>query len=287
MKKILLFSLFLMIGLLAQAQSDTLKIETTTPQDSVKTKKKKKRSISITFGEDDEADSDDSKSKSQKAKKKERKPRKKEWIKTRWLMLDYGISAYRQDGSMNLSAEYMPFEQKYWGSHNWNLHVVKQRVNLVNHKLNLMYGLTFEFNRYNLRNNVGFEPNETAVTVIDYADKTFEDNRLNATYLTVPFMLNYESNPDRRSRSFRINAGVYGGLLLTGRLKQESDDGTIDHKIDDDFNLNQFRYGIATQIGFGNVNFYINYGLSDLFDKDENGGFDLQPINFGITILPF
>ncbi len=291
MKKILFLSLMMSFGLFLNAQTDTLNIETNPPQDSVKTKKKKKRTISITFGEDDEANSDDSaksrNSDDQVLKKKFKEPKNKKWIKTRWLMLDYGISAYRHNGSMDLPAEYMAFDQKYWGSNNWNLHVVKQRVNISNHKLNLMYGLTFEFNRYNFRNNVGLTPNESQVTVVDYDDLQFEDNRLNATYLTVPFMLNFESNPNKRSRSFRVNAGVYGGILLTGRLKQESEDGSIDHKLDDDFNLNPFRYGVATQIGFGRVNFFMNYGLSDLFDEDENGGFDLQPLNFGITIIPF
>ncbi len=219
-----------------------------------------------------------------KAENEEKRKRKKN-VKTRWLMLDYGISTYTHNGKIDLPTDYEPLEQKLWGSNNWNLHAFQQRINLHQHKVNLMYGVTFEFNRYNFRNDYTIEQKTNKVNFLDTRTTDFEKNRLNATYLTVPLMLNFESSR-KYGRSFRVNVGAYAGLLLTGRLKQESSEfGEV--KTDDDFNLNKTRFGLTGRIGYGGINFFVNYGLSSLFDENERGNYDLKPLNFGISIIPF
>jgi opacity protein-like surface antigen len=304
MKKICILTFVLFGCLAAHAQQDsipnsekepTIRVDTEDDDEggviTIRYKKNKKEKEEGTAKEGseaqapDEASSDAPKSEVPTLSDEDKKTKPRKNITTRWLMLDYGISSYTQGGRLNLPAGYEPLEQKYWGSHNWTLHVVKQRVNLIDHKANLMYGIAFDFNRYNFQNDYTMQPNKSAVEFVEStADLT--KNRLNATYLTVPLMLNFETNPRRKSQSFHFNAGVYGGLLLTGRLRQANRD---DRKItvDDDFNLNKVRYGLRGEIGFGWVNIYLNYGLNSFFDEEEKGAYDLKPINFGITLIPF
>lgn len=210
---------------------------------------------------------------------------KRKNFKTTWLMLDYGISTYLQNGKLQLPNDYEPLEQKYFGSHNFILHVVGQRVNIVNHKLNLTYSIAFDFNRYNFANNYSILPEKSVVTFQE-STVDFKKNRLNATYLMMPFMLNFETNPDNRRKSMHLSAGFYGGLLLTGRLRQSTNE---DRRItvDDDFNLNKVRYGLRGELGFGQINLYVNYGLSNLFHEDQQSIYNLKPLNFGVTLRGF
>lgn len=236
-----------------------------TPQDSTK----KERDFKITIGGRD----DDS-------------TKTKRIVKTRWGMLDYGISTYMHKGKLDLPLEYAALEQRLLGSNNWNFHLVQQRVNLYKGKVNLLYGLTFEFNKYRFRNDATLLPEQQAVTFQENPDVDFKKNQLNTTYVTVPLMLNFRMKPKKGRQSFVLSAGGYAGFLLNARSKQRSDEfGKI--KINDDFNLNKVRYGLSARAGFGSFNVYANYGLSSIFDKDETNDFDLTPFNVGISIIPF
>ena len=97
-------------------------------------------------------------------------------------------------------------------------------------------------------------------------------------------MLTFETHP-RRFHSFHFAAGGFGGVLLGGSFKIKTNDGK--EKIRDNFNLNQFRYGVRAQVGFGPLIFYSQIALNELFDKDENAGFEVYPFSWGISIWPF
>ncbi len=212
------------------------------------------------------------------------KPQKKN-VKSRWVMVDYGISTYVHDGSFNLpeGTLYEPFIQNLWKSSDWNLHLFKMKVNLVNHNLNLIYGLSFEFYRYNWTKNYDIPANESPINPVP-SGKVYDKNRMYSSWISMPLMLNYESNTDKYSHSFHLNAGVFGSLLLDSNIKHNTE------LIKDDFNMNQFRYGITTQIGYGPITFFVNYSLTPLFKstlvKNSNQP-ELFPVNMGICLIPF
>jgi hypothetical protein len=216
------------------------------------------------------------------------KPQKKN-VKTRWVMVDYGISTYMHDGSFNLPEGdlYEPFVQNLWKSSDWNLHLFKMKVNMINHSLNLIYGLSFEFYRYNWTKNYDINPNESPINPVP-SGKVYDKNRMYSSWISVPLMLNFESNTDKYSHSFHLNAGVFGSLLLASNIKREGNTGKAIFK--DDFNMNQFRYGITTQIGYGPITFFVNYSLTPLFKEtlvSPNKQPELFPINMGLCLIPF
>ncbi|MCX6350830.1 MAG: outer membrane beta-barrel protein [Bacteroidetes bacterium] len=209
-------------------------------------------------------------------------------VKTQILGLDLGVNTFMNSaGTINPTAD-PSMELDLPISTNVVLHLIRQGVNIYKHNLYIVYGLAYDWNNYKFKNAYTIQPNvktftSTYSTGTDSGIK-FSRNKLVAEYLTVPVMLHIESNPFRSKRSFDIGVGGFGGMRVNSYTKQISDKrGT--QKIHDDFNLNPFRYGVSAQVGYGILNFYANYALSELFDKNQ--GPKVTPINFGIVLNGF
>lgn len=208
-------------------------------------------------------------------------------VKTRWLMLDVGISTYLHEGSLNMPTELKAMDQKLLGSTNWNLHIVQQRIALTKkNRVNLTYGVSLDFSKYKFNNDFTLQPELDEVTFIDNPNIDFKKNQLNTTYLTAPLMLGFRIKPKKSRRAFNIKAGVYGGILLASKTKQKIK-GESNVKVRDDFNLNKARYGATIRAGYGIFNVYMNYSATSLFKESEQGDYDLYPISFGVAIIPF
>ncbi|HPG07589.1 MAG TPA: outer membrane beta-barrel protein [Saprospiraceae bacterium] len=207
-------------------------------------------------------------------------------IKTRWFLLDIGVGSYVEDVPLYLDNGLNPFDQDLGRSTNLQIHLYQQRINLAGGVLNLLHGLEFNIQEYAFANPVSLVPNQPELTINLDDGVSYRKNRLQMTYLTLPIMLNIETNPNHHHRSFRISAGVYGGLRLNSNLKQKS--GAYGkEKIRDDFNLNKYQYGLRGQIGFGPINLYGTLNMSPLFDENQDAGAKLYPFAIGISLVPF
>lgn len=203
-------------------------------------------------------------------------------VRTRVFLFELGLNGYAYNGNLNMPPDLKDLELNYGKSININIHLFRQRVSLIHHKFNMMYGLSLELNDYAFRHAVTLEPNQPFVTTVEL-DRDPKKSKLASTYLMLPILLNYESNPYRKRNSFRASAGVYGGFLIWGRTRQNYKKQWI--RTNDDFNMNQFRYGITSNIGFSFFNIYFNYALSPMFRTGE--GPELQPFSIGLIILGF
>jgi len=85
------------------------------------------------------------------------------------------------------------------------------------------------------------------------------------------------------SRGFRIGAGVYAGYRLSNKSKlvYREDGNKQKDKTRADINVNNFRYGVRAQLGFGGVDLFATYDLNTLFQ--EGNGPELYPIAFGLV----
>ncbi|WP_236973758.1 porin family protein [Membranihabitans maritimus] len=217
--------------------------------------------------------------------KKKDKPLKN--VKTRWFLVDLGFASYLSENTLPEIGGINPMEPDIINSVSWRLHVVRQRINLINHNVNLMYGAGFTFNYYGFSNPATLEPFEPNVTyTLEESDSySYKKNHLRTTYLHIPVMLNFESNPRKKSKSFHLNAGVYGNVLMGAKTVQRTNNVKI--KTKDKFNLNNFQYGLIGSIGYGPITFYGTMGLNELFKPEKSSGYDVTPITFGLSILPF
>jgi len=205
-------------------------------------------------------------------------------VKTRYMMLDMGVNGYlNENGRIAPSTELGDLELDYGKSINVQLHLFRQRLNLIRHHLNLMYGLTLDFNNYRFSGDITLTPNAGYVTPIPTEDPA-RKSKLSDTYLKLPVLLNFESNPVKLKHSFHLSAGAFGGVLIAShtKVKTETDKKV---KAKDDFNLSKFRYGLSAQIGYGWFNIYANYALNGMFTEGE--GPALTPFSVGISIIGF
>lgn len=207
--------------------------------------------------------------------------------KTRWVLFDLGFATYRSENSLPKPDGISPMEMDLMKSISWRLHLFNQRINVSNHRLNFIYGAGFTFNAFGFSNPVTLVPSsqEVIFEIDDENGRNYNKNKLRATYLHIPVKLNFESNPYNKNNSLRINAGFYGDILLKGKMVQKINKSK--NKMKDDFNLNNFQYGLLGEIGYGAVNFYGTYGLNGLFKEDKDNGYSVRPVTVGVKIIPF
>lgn len=163
---------------------------------------------------------------------------------------------------------------------NVNIWIIQQRLNIYKHKFNVIYALGVEMNNYRYARNITYVPGYPTQIIRDTVN--FSKNKLFAEYLSVPLMLNFNSNPARPGRSFELSMGVMGGYLVKSRTKQISKErGKI--KRTDDFNLNQWRFGLTSELAYGPVKLYGNFALTPLHDY----GLEQYPFSIGIRFNGF
>ncbi|MDH3651929.1 MAG: PorT family protein [Saprospiraceae bacterium] len=206
-------------------------------------------------------------------------------FRTRWGIIDFGISGMISDQTYRLENGIDPFEQRLIKSTNLNIHILQSRLSLARGHLNLAYGLTLETHKYFFDNPVVMIADLPEVTFEFVEGVNFKKNRLNYTYLTVPLMLNIKSNPKYPYRSLHLSAGVYGGFLLGANFKTKTK-GEKD-KVKDNFGLNDWRYGLRAEVGYGPLIFYGSVALNELFEEDKNNGYKITPYSVGIILWPF
>lgn len=224
-------------------------------------------------------------------------------ISTNWGIVDLGFANYNDKtnyaaataGKVLVNAPGSTFPL---GASDFNLRVAKsvdinfwlfmQRVNLINHHVNLKYGVGLELNNYRFRSNISFkEPGLSpyaGMTAIPNAyvtrdSITFSKNKLAADYITVPLMLNFSSNPGDHNRGISLSAGVSAGYLYGQRNKQiSSQRGKQKNK--GDYDLEQFKLSYIAEIGLGPVRLYGSYSPKSIFKNQ----LDMRPYTLGVRL---
>jgi hypothetical protein len=203
----------------------------------------------------------------------------------RWVMFDLGVNTYSFDGSLNLPRSLDVYELNYSRSLHFNVRIFEQRLAFGNKRhLSVFQGINFEWQNFHLQNDYLFEPGKPEVTPV-LSDKALSKNRFSTRLITAPIGLQLETNPDNMSKSFHLGAGVYGGFLYGASQRTRIEDSKDKNRVTDDFNLNKFRWGLLGRIGYGPINFYVQYSMTPLFKSGE--GPELTPIQFGVTLIPY
>lgn len=211
-------------------------------------------------------------------------------VNNNYFDMDLGFNSLLDNNQLNLSAANAPlYELKNSKSVNYALYLFTSKINLVNHNFNFIYRIGLDYNNYRFTNDTLhlIPRKETATGEADYEGGKvvkYSKNKLVSNYLTVPLMLQYQNYTKKGKTGFQIAAGVEMGYLIDSRVKLVSEYGkTI--KLDDDFNLQSFRYGFVGRIGYGNIGFYAKYYPSTLFASGQ--GPALNTLSFGIALFGF
>ena len=173
-------------------------------------------------------------------------------------------------------------------SSNVNIWVFMQRLSLIKRYVNLKYGIGVELNNYRFKSAVSFKEggnnNPYTGQNISHAfiirdSISFSKNKLSADYVTVPFMLNFRTNPSYSDRGLSFSAGVSMGYLYNTRNKQISNERKK-RKNHGDYDLEKWKLSYIGELGLGSVRLYGSYSPNSIFDK----GLDFRPYTVGIRL---
>jgi hypothetical protein len=206
-------------------------------------------------------------------------------ISTNWCIFDFGFSNYtdKTDYKSPETQAFAPgtskdaFRLNTWKARNINLWFFMQKLNLVQHIINLKYGFGMEMNNYYYSDTrLHFEKNPTVIRM-DSAYAALDKNKLAVDYFTVPLMINFNFTPDR-GRGFGVSAGVSAGLRYSSRQKIKNN-GDVS-KLHDDFDLRTWKISYVGEILLGPVKFYGSYATQSMWEK----GLDQTPYTVGIRL---
>lgn len=215
---------------------------------------------------------------------KKRKEYKKSNVSTNWMILDLGFSNVNDQTNYSSAATqaYFPGGTKdlmsirNGKSINVNIWFFMQKVNLIEHVLNLKYGLGLELNNYRYEKNIRYRYDPINFIERDPQVTSFSKNKLAADYITLPVMLNFNFAP-KRKKTYGFSAGVSAGYLYAARQKMKSELRGKE-KVKNDFNLEPWKISAIGEVNLGVVNLYGSYALNNL----HKNGLEQTPYNFGI-----
>ena len=158
---------------------------------------------------------------------------------------------------------------------NVNLWVIMQRLSIVKGYVSLKYGLGLEMFNFRYENNISYHKSPAYI----YRDSIdFSKNKLFASYVSVPLMININTNPGRK-KGLSFSGGVSAGYLVGSRNKQVSDERGKD-KIRGQFDLEQFRLAYIGELGIGPIRLFGSYSMKPLHEH----GLVQYPYSFGIRL---
>ncbi|TYB77986.1 hypothetical protein ES676_01845 [Bizionia saleffrena] len=143
----------------------------------------------------------------------------------------------------------------------------------------IKYGLSLQWNKYEIKDNNYFEDNDKVTTLEDFS-YNLKKAKFRTTSLVIP--VHFEFGPSQKiekkdriryinNDTFKIGLGGFAGANIgtIQKLKYEENGDAIKHKTKRDFNTNTFIYGLSGYIGYDDFSVYIKYNLSETFKNQE------------------
>jgi hypothetical protein len=165
-----------------------------------------------------------------------------------------------------------------------NLNFFEQNINLIGQKLGLVTGMGISWNNYRFDKNVVLthEGKFDGYNDLD-PTRSYEKSKLVVSYLRVPLMLEYQTNSKMKTNSFHVSGGVVGAVKIGSHSKIIYDGNKSKDR--NDFYINPFKVDAIAKIGWGVINLYGSYSLTEMFRKDK--GPVAYPFELGITLASF
>jgi len=206
--------------------------------------------------------------------------------------IDLGTNNYLSNGSFPDQNNEL-YTVKPWGS--WYVGLNSIQRTRVAGKFFIEWGGGVSWYNFKFQNaRTTITKDDTGVIFSeDSRDVNFIKSKLTATYLnaSVVPLLDFSGNRRRSSLfegygsdSFRIGIGPYVGYRIDSYSKQvyKEEGDKRKNRERDNFYLNNIRYGLRAQIGFNDIDLFINYDTSELFATGK--GPQLNAFSFGITL---
>jgi hypothetical protein len=187
------------------------------------------------------------------------------------------------DGKIATGSDAGFLELDHARSIGFNFNLVEKRFPIFREYVGLTTGLGIQWNRYALKNNVDVMVNADSTFGVENTTVDYKKNVLRSTYLQIPLLLEITTNKDN-DKAWHISAGVVGGIRIGSSLKTKWEDTgkTNKDKVKSNYNFNPFEAHATAIVGYGDISLYVNYGLTQVFEKDK--GPNYAPVSAGILL---
>jgi len=198
--------------------------------------------------------------------------------------LDLGLNNYL-DNNGNFPGTSQPYSVRGWGSWNVGLNFFASQKISKGFRFDLGMGVQW----YNFKfENTDFQAvrGENSIEFLQRNDVAGFKSKISASYLTTMglFKVDFGRMTDQGRKGLRFAVGPYAGYRLGGTSKYVfrplEGGGRRKEHLNTGIFLNNFRYGIRGEVGFGRVNFFTTYDFNQMFQDGK--GPELNPITFGI-----
>ncbi|HEX8061254.1 MAG TPA: hypothetical protein VF473_09985 [Cyclobacteriaceae bacterium] len=188
--------------------------------------------------------------------------------------------------------DYTSYSVRPWGS--WYVGINSIERTRIARKFFMEWGFGISWYNFKFENDK-LRMSKDANNVIfsdDQRDLDFIKSKLTATYLNASLVpvIDFGGSSHKqmlfnghRGDSFRIGLGPYAGYRIDSYTKLVFKENGDRHRErdHDNYYLNNLRYGLRLQFGFGATDFFINYDLNEVFAT--NRGPKLHAFSFGLT----
>ena len=204
----------------------------------------------------------------------------REKVRAHWAGLDMGFTALMNTNFGTSFSEHPYWENDPGKSMTWNL-------NLFEHKFGRTIGFTtglgFSFTQ------AAFKDNYLLISTADtlYAEidtvYSYSKNKLRATYLTVPLLLDICS-VKKGGDGFYLAAGFVAGVRISSRVKRigELDGKDFRQNIKGVYGLNAFRLDATIRTGYDNWGIFASYNLLPMFETNKTVA--VYPLTVGLSL---
>ncbi|MCA6073684.1 hypothetical protein [Fulvivirga sedimenti] len=187
-----------------------------------------------------------------------------------------------------------PYTVRPWGS--WYVALGSVNEAYLSRGVSLQFGANLSWYNFKFQNDAMYVIREADgvdfVENPEMLDANFKKSKLTVAYINASLVPVFHFGRKKYrdgwrvwdhgpQAGFRLGAGAYAGYRIGSYSKVKySMDGTEKRKDHDSFYLENFRYGVRVQLGFGDTDIFFNYDLNNLFQ--EGNGPELNAFSFGI-----
>jgi hypothetical protein len=226
-----------------------------------------------------------------------------------WAGIDFGWNGYAtKDFNMDFGPGNEYLNMNTARSLMINLNPFELNVNIAGNKFGFTSGLGFSLQNYYFSGSytlIGDSATLVAYNTIDDKGSNvgMKVNKLFVSYITLPLLFEYQTNPGHRMNSFHVAVGVIGGLRLQTYQKQRlyqwmdtyyladdkgnkvatfyADNAVIRNH--DPYHMNPFKLDASIRVGWSYLNLFATYSLTPMYQK--NKGPEVYPWTVGITLV--
>lgn len=209
--------------------------------------------------------------------------KEKELFEAHWAGIDMGFTSLMNSSFDNTFTDYKYWENDPAKSMTWNLNLWEHKFSLYKEYIGITTGLGFSFTQIAFKDNYMLVANSDTLTAViptpTAETQDYTKNKLKATYLTVPVLIEFCSNEDA-DKSFYLSAGVVGGVRISSRYKRTIEDNKNIQK--GTYALSSFKLDAAMRMGYGNWGAFATYSLLPLFETTKTT--EVFPLTFGLSM---